>query len=98
MNQPRVGAVVLSVLVAVGLLGMPSGVSGQDVVGQVDEVVANAPTPRVAGTAAEFVRALNPFAAQPYNQESAGALDTSGITRFCIDSCTLQARADEVIQ
>jgi hypothetical protein len=59
MRPHRIGTWVLSLLVAVGWLGMPGGAWGQE--------IDDSPTARVAGTAAEFVLALNAFAALAVN-------------------------------
>jgi hypothetical protein len=91
MRQRRIGTWALSVLVAVGWLGMAGGAWGQNVEGRTDGVVAESPTPRAAGTAAEFVLALSPFAAEAGSAFSAALLRANLRQRWCEDSCVLYA-------
>jgi hypothetical protein len=91
MRPHTIGTWALSVLVAVGLLGMPGGAWGQGVVGPTAKAVPNLPTPRAAGTAAEFMLALNPFAAQGFTAVDSGLLSSTGTQRFCTSPCILEA-------
>jgi hypothetical protein len=76
-------------LVAVGLLGMPGAVWSQSMAGQPAEVNADSATPRVAGTAAEFVLALNPYAAEARDTANAALLQFEGNSRWCSNTCSL---------
>jgi hypothetical protein len=78
-------------LVAVGLLGMLEVAEAQGVVDQAAGTVADSPAPRVAGTAAEFVLALNPYAAQGRDAANAALLGFNGNARNCTGTCVLQA-------
>ena len=72
------------VALAMVLVAMPAAAPGQDA------AVADPATPRVAGTAAEFVLAINAFAAVPRAAVDATLLSASGSQRSCAGVCALQ--------
>jgi hypothetical protein len=80
----------LGLLVAAGLLGMPSGAQSQDGRDQPASAVDDSPAPRVAGTAVEFVLALNPFAAEGADAANAALLEDTGTQRSCAATCSLR--------
>jgi hypothetical protein len=82
MRPHTIGTWTLSLLVAVGVLGMPGGAWGQEV---------GSPTPRMAGTEAEFVLAIHAIAAEAVNATHAARLGNLGFFRFCTDECFLLA-------
>jgi hypothetical protein len=90
MRQRRIRAWALSVLVAVGMLGMPGGAWGQGVVGPAVQAVADPPMPREAGTAAEFVLAIPAFVMQPI-PEHAALVQSANRQRYCTEPCQLLA-------
>jgi hypothetical protein len=76
-------------LMAVGLLGMPGGARGQALSGRAGEPDDSA-VPRVAGTAAEFALAINPYAAEARDATNASRLRNFGNSRFCMGgTCAL---------
>jgi hypothetical protein len=71
----------LGVLLAAGVVAMAAAARAQD---------GSSPAGEVAGTAAEFVLALNPYTAQGREALDASRLTFSGNARFCTADCSLQ--------